>query len=351
MKDRTRYKYLFNFSVSYSGGGLKRLSEYAKWFNNNGGAHFIIHKNCSYLIKRYENNKYHLVHQTKLSRFFNDCAYLKKIVKENGPFDLYYAYGIPLYEKIAVVNWFHLSNVLPLVYKSVPIPLLRKFELVYLGSKIKANIGKAEVISAESNYSIDLIRPLKSSKSEFVVSHNGGDDELLNTKAIRDQRENIVVVVGTYSYKRIMDSYLVYKHLKKKILGLQLIIIGKQYNISSLLQNNADIKLTGNISRKEVVNYLKKARFYVSNTLIENSYNAASEGVFLAEESYISDIPPHRELLSNIEFKLCHIDGLKLPMIYLKREDIANLNIDSWDVVVNQMIGVVKKNLFKELNK
>ena len=90
MKNNIKYKYLFNFSVSYSGGGLKRLTEYVKWFNSNGGAYFIIHQNCKDLISLYENNKYYVVQQSKLSRLINDCAYLKKIVSENDSFDLYF---------------------------------------------------------------------------------------------------------------------------------------------------------------------------------------------------------------------------------------------------------------------
>ena len=33
---------LFNFSRSYSGGGLKRLLAFSKYFNENRGANFIV---------------------------------------------------------------------------------------------------------------------------------------------------------------------------------------------------------------------------------------------------------------------------------------------------------------------
>ena len=35
-------KILFNFSASINGGGLKRLEEYSKWFNEVGGSKFIV---------------------------------------------------------------------------------------------------------------------------------------------------------------------------------------------------------------------------------------------------------------------------------------------------------------------
>ena len=45
--------FLFNFSSSYSGGGLKRLLAFSEWFNKNGGANFIVHDNY---LKRHEKN-------------------------------------------------------------------------------------------------------------------------------------------------------------------------------------------------------------------------------------------------------------------------------------------------------
>jgi hypothetical protein len=42
---------------------------------------------------------------------------------------------------------------------------------------------------------------------------------------------------------------------------------------------------------------LRRPRIYMSATHIENSYNAAAEGAFLAQETLTPDIPPHREVL------------------------------------------------------
>ena len=33
--------YLFNFSVSWTGGGLKRLYAYSEWFDKKGGTNYI----------------------------------------------------------------------------------------------------------------------------------------------------------------------------------------------------------------------------------------------------------------------------------------------------------------------
>ena len=52
------YKYLFNFSSSYTGGGLKRLYEYAKWFNENGGSYFIIHPKSQKIVEEFQNHNH-----------------------------------------------------------------------------------------------------------------------------------------------------------------------------------------------------------------------------------------------------------------------------------------------------
>ena len=56
-------KFLFNFSASYSGGGFKRLQAFAKWFNQNGGAYFIIHPRCNDLKNEFQNNHFIIANQ------------------------------------------------------------------------------------------------------------------------------------------------------------------------------------------------------------------------------------------------------------------------------------------------
>ena len=48
---------LFNFAVTRTGGGLKRLNAFSKWFHNHGGAYFIIHPECKSLKKNFSKNK------------------------------------------------------------------------------------------------------------------------------------------------------------------------------------------------------------------------------------------------------------------------------------------------------
>jgi hypothetical protein len=83
-------------------------------------------------------------------------------------------------------------------------------------------------------------------------------------------------------------------------------------------------------------------------TYIENSYNAASEGIFLADESYISNIGPHQELLDGIKFERIELSGLDRVIIHVKRDEISGCNLKSWDDVVSEMIMKFKECCVKE---
>jgi len=331
-------KFLFNFSASYSGGGFKRLQAFAKWFNQNGGAYFIIHPRCNDLKNEFQNNHFIIANQSRLHRFFNDCDYLDDIQKEIGKPDVYYSYGIPVYFKFGRVNWFHLSNVLPLGFKGVPQSWYDSLKLSFLGRRITRNYKNVEVISAESNFSLTKISPKHASKN--FLSVNGGDDEILFYQSGQVQeKDNIATMVGTYLYKAVEDSYFVFKMLQESNPTLKLVIIGDTRNIPDHIQSQQDVIMTGLLQREAVIEQLKKTEYYISTTYIENSYNAASEGVFFANESVISDIGPHRELLEGMCFDKITVSKVKRPMLRVKREDLFISNLKSWDTIVTDILN------------
>lgn len=329
--------FLFNFAVSYSGGGYKRLYAYAKWFNENGGAYFIIHPSSKSLVTEFANNHFFVVHQSKLQRLFRDCDYLKEVVSEIGRPDVYYSYGIPIYYKLGRLNWFHLSNVLPLTSKGIALPIFDKLKLGYLGRRINANFKNTDVVSAESSYSLSLIKSKRPSK--FLVSVNGSDDEIeFYHTAEKVKNKKIAVVLGTYRYKALEDSYTVFEMLRAKDNQLKLMIIGDDKKVPKNLHMNPNVILMGSLPRDKVVDYLRQSEFYISTTSIENSYNAASEGIFFAKESYISDIPPHRELVNGLDFEEVRIPNLNKTLLHLKKEEISPVNLKTWDNVITEMV-------------
>jgi len=342
---QVKYKYLLNFSASYTGGGLKRLHEYAEWFHDNGGAWFIINPRCENLLKELPGNEYFIVHQPRYQRIFNDCGYLTSIGKEIGKPNLYYSYGIPIYYSFGKVNWFHLSNVLPLHSRGISLSLFDRYiRMKALSWKIKNNFKNANIISAESNNSLSFI-DVKDTQKLFL-SVNGSDDEIKYLqKRVKLKKDDIATAVGTQNYKALMDTYQIFKDLKNKVKELTLVIIGNEKTIPKILMKNKSVIATGVINQKDVIKYLKKTKYYISTTRIENSYNAASEGVIFAGESFISDIGPHRELFQNEKINYATISNLKRPVIHVKSEDLTGENLKSWGEIITDMISMVNSKL------
>jgi hypothetical protein len=331
-------KFLFNFAASYSTGGYKRLYEYARWFNRNGGAWFVIHPRCADLIAEFPNSKFFVAKQSRVERLYNDCGYLNAIAKEIGRPELYYSYGIPLYFRFGKINWFHLSNVLPLGTKAIPLSVFERVKAGYLGRKIVRGFANADVISAESDCSLGMLG-LDPSERLFL-SVNGSDDELACLRSKRTANsQNIATVVGTAAYKALEDSFLVFEMLKKTSNGLKLAIIGNPGWIPRALKGKQDVVIRGLLQRSDVIDCLRSTKFYISTTCIENSYNAAAEGVFFADESYISDIGPHRELLVTMPFEEVSVPGVRTPLLHVRRDSLTGANLKSWETVIVQMIA------------
>ncbi len=263
-------KFLFNFAVTHYGAGLKRLHAFAKWFNESGGAWFVVHPHCAALKKEFPENRYFLATQPRYQRIFNDCQYLDEIGKDIGQPDFYYSYGIPIYSRFGKLNWFHLCNVLPLGTQGIPLPLFERIKLNFLGWRIRQNFNNADIISAESNCSLNLIDSKQAGK--LLVSVNGGDDELayFTNKGVQD-KSNIATVIGTYKHKALNDSCHVFEMLRNKNSGLKLMIIGDERPIPGGLRHNKNVIIKGVLQRSEVIHLLRKSKYYISTTCIDNS--------------------------------------------------------------------------------
>lgn len=336
-------KLVFNFAASPIGGGYKRLFEYARYFNEAGGATFFIHPRCEDLQASFPRNRFHVVRQSRHERLVNDVGYLRAI-DDSGMPDLYYAYGIPMYRRVARVNWFHLTNALTMTTRGIPLDFGFRLKVQLLGWKIRRNLRNADVASGESLYSLGLLRPLGIPR--LVMSENGSDDELAELKSPAPAgRDNVAVVVGTYRYKALDDSYRVYRMLRERNPGLGLVVIGDADCVPSELRRDPAVQLRGLRPRPEVIARLRAARFYISTTYIENSFNAASEGAFLADESYVSDIPPHRELLESVAYEILPIPGSGRRVLRVKRGEARHANIRSWQEIITDMVKTFEETL------
>jgi hypothetical protein len=193
---------LFNFSASYIGGGFKRLFEYAKFFNDSGGAVFLIHPKCHSLELEFPKNKYYFSTQSKLKRLMNDFSNVENILEDLGEPYAYYSYGIPLTKKFGEINIFHISNILPFRFTEFQLSFFMNLKMNLLRSRILISFSHADIISAESKSSFENV-DLKW-KHKFFVSPNGNDEEIENN--CETEFENSAIVVGTYFYKNINAS-------------------------------------------------------------------------------------------------------------------------------------------------
>ena len=339
---RPAYPFLFNFANSATGGGYKRLFEYARWFNANGGASFVVPARCEGLRAEFPKNVYFFNRQPryKLQRLLNDRGYLQEVAAVAGTPDLYYSYGIPLV-RLGRVNWFHLSNVLPLAPRGVPLPAFDHVKLRCLGFLIRRALPAADVISAESRFSLGLFDPEFAAR--LFLSVNGSDDEIQHWRHPHvAPADEVAMVVGTYSYKAIEDSWKVFDMLRRGSPALRLEIVGEAAAIPARVRADPGVTAAGVLPRPEVIARLLTARYYISTTLIENSYNAASEGVFSAEESYVSDIGPHRELLAGMPADAVIAPGMDRPVLHVRRGELSGAGLKTWAEVIKEMIDHVR---------
>jgi hypothetical protein len=331
------HRILFNFAASPVGGGLKRLYEYAKWFDANGGARFIIHPACSDLPREFPHNDFVIARQSSASRVLRGVRSVEEIVGIHGAPDCYFAYGIPLAGRIGRINWFHLSNVLPLAWRTVPLPVGMRMRFAILGRQIGKGLQYADVISAESTSSLMLFDAVY--RDRLFQSLNGNDDELAaaNAGASQEERHEIAVVVGTYPYKALDESCRVFDELRKTNDQLKLLVFGDAAGVPPAMRDRSDVVIKGNRARSEVMTELRRARYYISTTLIENSSNAATEGLFFAEQSYVSDIGPHRELLAGLPHRRVVLAPAIRPLLHARRCELSVENLKTWAQVITEM--------------
>tara|TARA_B100000795_G_C22470411_1_gene312774 strand:- start:249 stop:566 length:318 start_codon:yes stop_codon:yes gene_type:complete len=105
--------------------------------------------------------------------------------------------------------------------------------------------------------------------------------------------------------------------LQTKNSKLRLVVVGNDAMVPDKIKNDQRVDMMGELKHSEVVSLLSSARFYINTSKVENSWNAISEGIFLAIESYISNIPPHLELI-----KIIQADNYELNngLIHIKKE-------------------------------
>ncbi|MBT4950743.1 MAG: glycosyltransferase [Pelagibacteraceae bacterium] len=341
--------WLFNFSSSWVGGGLIRTIETVKWFDNNMGAYFILNDRIKDKISKYNNNKYFFVSDNKMKRLFSDGYYIPKIIAEIGRPDIYFSYGIPVFNDIAKINWFHISNALTLKTENISLPLKTRLQMLILKRRIIKSIKYTHIATGESEFSVNLLKEQvnkRNLKCHFDVLPNGYYinplKEIVNKK--REVLSKYAVTIGTYKYKKIKVAIELFHQIKEANNLKKFIIVGRTNNIPKSVINDKFVEIKPSLSRKNLLSLLYSAEYYISASQIENSSNAVLEALLLSKNIILSDIPSHNEMLRNFKTKKIILNNLKFNAL----ENINNNKIDaiSWIEVSKKLFDII--NDFKQ---
>ena len=339
--------WLFNFSASWTGGGLVRALETIKWFNNNEGAVFILNTKLRNKVTNYSKNRYYFIKTNRIKRVINENYYLPDILDEVGTPDIYFSFGIPINEKIGKINWFHLSNALNLITHNINLSLLKKIKMKFLKKKIKKSLKIIDIATAESEFSLELLKKVNKNKVDnliFEVLPNGYNIEKLNEVFNKD-RNNIndyAISIGTYSYKRLDLVIKIFYKLRETNVHLnKIIIIGNSKYIQQNIIMDPRVEIIEFLDNDLIYNLLYNSEFYISASEIENSSIAVLESLLLSKNSILSKIPSHMELISNLDYNLFPnvINKSKFVLInnYKNRE---KLKFPSWNDVFSKLLSV-----------
>ena len=337
--------WLFNFSSSWVGGGLIRTLETVKWFDNNMGAYFIINDRIKNEISKHsKNNKYFFISDNKVKRLFSDGYYMSKIIAEIGKPDIYFSYGIPVFNDIAKINWFHISNALTLKTQKISLPLKTRIQMLILKKRIIKSIKYTHIATGESEFSVNLLKDeanKRNLKCHYDVLPNGYDisliKDVLNKK--REKLSKYAITIGTFKYKNIKVALELFHEIRKINNLKKFIIVGPCNTLPKSVLIDKFVEFKPTISREDLFTLLYNAEYYISASQIENSSNAALEALLLSKNIILSNIPSHDEMLRNFKTKKLVLNNYSTGFIVLEN----NNKIDAipWIDVCKKLFDII----------
>lgn len=293
---RERLSVLFDFSASPTGGALRRLQAFIDYSANSSiDATFLVHPIAAEQLPRTE--RIVPVYRPKAVRLLKDYAYLKPW-KER--FDWYYAYGTPPYIRIAKRNWFHISNILPFLPNNSKNYIL-SCKMKLLGKRFVDNARNIDVLSAESQFSLDIGKKALKTDCHTVVSPNGMSRDIAHTfdTAQGESYGRYAIAIGTHHYKRIDKTISIFEKIKEEYLINKLFIAGEVVS-NKTTRNGKDVIFLGGIDHSSLMKMLSNATLFISTSEIENSPNSLLEAMWYCPRVIVSDIPPHVELIDGL---------------------------------------------------
>lgn len=347
--------WLFNFSSSFVGGGLVRTIETVKWFDNNYGAYFIINDKIKDEVSRYnKKNKYFFIPNNKIKRIFFDGYYIPEIIAEIGKPDIYFSYGIPVFNNIAKINWLHISNALTLKTDKISLPLKTRVKMLILKKRIIESIKFTDIATGESEFSINLLKGevnKRNLKCHYDVLPNGYDISLIED-VLNENREILTkyaITIGTYKYKKIKIALKLFHQIRESYDLEKFVIVGPTNNLPKSILKDKFVEVQPNLPREDLFNLLYNAEYYISASQIENSSNAALEALLLSKKIILSNIPSHNEMIKNFKTKKIILKNYEFDFITLKNINSSKIDAISWIDVSQKLFEII--NDFKQTSK
>ena len=342
--------WLFNFSVSNKTGSMRRIMATVRFYDENGGATFILHSSLRNDVALYNKNRYFFINQTLLERVFKNEDYIREIITECGQPDIYFSYGIPIYQKIGKVNWFHVSNALSLTVKNIRLSAETKIKMLLLKHRIQATVDNVDIVSGESQYTLDLFqREVRTKKPiRYQIVRNGDDSEdlsMMNPKRLVYQGPKYAMTIGIASYKRLDVVYTIFKQIQAEDENLKtLYVVAGPRDLPYIPKLIPEvIKLDDSVvvdtfeRREELVSMMNSMDYYISASQIENSSNALLEGLIFSKSVIATDIPSHRELLVGKKHGYFKESISGEEFIYYQKNEEDIINSVSWGTAVKEM--------------
>ena len=330
-----RYDIVFDFSSSSEGGAIKRINAYIDYFSKSPlKTLFLLHQNMTEQIHLISGVDIKIINKNKLFRAIGITEYLG-FLKEKPRW--FFSYGMPLNYPVGERNWFHISNTLPLALNSLSINSLNRYRQAILQCQLRARALRCDVVSAESQFALNLYAKITSKKYSEIILKNGISLDPKNFLRSLPETPKFAIAVGTNEYKRIALTIAVYDSIRISDQLEYLIILGDVSEVPKAFLARSDIKIVKKLNPNPYFDLLARAAVFISTSIIENSSNAVLEALALCPKLILSDIPPHQEMLNLKDTQSEEINGVAMLLQDNQRKVSLPIWEDSIAVMLNKM--------------
>ena len=331
---RREYDIIFDFSATPTGGGLKRLLAYVDFFSaSRERVLFLVHPQTEDHVAG-KTVEYEVVRRNPLARLWFDSRFVSRY---GGRARWFFSYGIPIYGKVGDHNWLHISNSLPFGLLGLTLDIKTFVRNFLLRERFVACADNCSVVSAASEFTLDIYRKTTGWHRQFALLCNGLEAV---ESAAGNMRAAQAIAVGTSGYKRLDRTCAVLEQMQTTRPLEKLLIIGNRGSVPLGVRRKPYVECLGVLPHQQVLQRLGQSQVFISTSEIENSSNAVLEALALCGTVVVSDIPSHRELIGK---------GAGQPLVV---DDLPYLQVDagayaldrsqhSWNKTISQMLSTM----------